>query len=345
MDERKPLAGRYRILREIGTGGMARVFVAEDTALGRRVALKVLHPQYAADQGFVARFEREARAIAALSHPGIVDVYDVGTEGGNHFIVMQLVEGKSAKDLIRRGEATVDMSIDIGVQIATALDYAHRAGMVHRDVKPHNILVSSEGAAKLVDFGIAVARGSASLTEAGSVLGTAHYLSPEQARGAPATPASDLYSLGVVLYEIATGRLPFEGESAIEIATKHVTQPPPPPSRFNPAVPPSVERAILHAMEKDPGRRPSTGAELARELLQLDDFAEQPTRLVRAAEPNAPPLARVAGTHGQRTGSVVGPAARRRSETWPIVALGLIAFILVLGLVPLCSAALQGGGG
>src|SRR5947208_444214 len=237
---------------------MATVHEGEDTILGRRVAVKLLHPQYVGDQSFVARFEREARSVANLVHPGIVNVYDVGRDGDRCYIVMEFVDGRSVKEMLASGPIGVDRTIDIGVQVAKALDYAHRAGVVHRDVKPHNIIVSPEGAAKLVDFGIATVRGEASVTESGSVLGTVHYVAPEQARGQPATPATDIYSLGCVLYEMATGRVPFEGETPLDIATKHVSSEPLPPSRVNPRVPPALERAILHAMAKDPARRPAT---------------------------------------------------------------------------------------
>src|SRR5581483_5710903 len=277
------LAQRYRLGRQIGSGGMATVYEGEDTHLSRRVAIKVMHPQYVADDAFVTRFRREALAVAQLKHPGIVDVYDVDHDDARYFIVMEFVEGQSIKELVRDGPLTPERTVDIGIQVGKALESAHLAGVVHRDVKSHNILVSPEGAAKLVDFGIAVAKGSSSVTEAGTILGTVHYIAPEQAQGEPAVPASDLYSLGVVLYEMATGRLPFEGDNPIEIATKHVSEAPRPPSTINPSVPQGLDRAILHALEKKPEDRPADAGQLVRELLATpDDLLQQPTRVVRA---------------------------------------------------------------
>ncbi len=315
---------------------MATVHEGEDTVLGRRVAVKLLHPQYVGDESFVLRFEREARSVASLTHPSIVNVYDVGRDGDDCYIVMEYVDGRTVKEMLAGGPLGVDRSIDIGVQVAKALDYAHRAGVVHRDVKPHNIIVSPEGAAKLVDFGIATAKGVASVTESGSVLGTVHYVAPEQARGQPATPATDIYSLGCVLYEMSTGRLPFEGDTPIEIATKHVSSEPIPPSRVNPGVSPALERAILHAMAKDPARRPATAGDLARELLTFeDDDAGQTTRFVPY---EAPP-----SSTARRAPEPVVPLwqsvpHRERSDGWPLFVLALLALVLVAGLFPLWAA-------
>lgn len=334
------LAGRYRLQRRIGSGGMATVHEGEDTVLGRRVAVKLLHPQYVSDENFVSRFEREARSVASLAHPSIVNVYDVGRDGDRCYIVMEYVEGRSVKEMLAGGPLGVDRSIDIGVQVAKALDYAHRAGVVHRDVKPHNIIVSPEGAAKLVDFGIAIVKGAASVTESGSVLGTVHYVAPEQARGQPATPATDIYSLGCVLYEMSTGRLPFEGDTPIEIATKHVSSEPLPPSRANPRVSPALERAILHAMAKDPAHRPASAGDLARELLAFEDDAGQTTRFV----PHEP----TPSSTGRRAPEPVVPLwqsvpYRERSDGWPLFVLALLALVLVAGLFPLWAAVFRAG--
>jgi len=334
------LAGRYRLQRRIGTGGMATVHEGEDTILGRRVAVKLLHPQYVGDQTFVARFEREARSVANLAHPGIVNVYDVGRDGDDCYIVMEYVEGHSVKEMLADGPLGVDRTIDIGVQVAKALDYAHRTGVVHRDVKPHNIIVKPEGAAKLVDFGIATVKGAASVTESGSVLGTVHYVAPEQARGQPATAATDIYSLGCVLYEMATGRVPFEGETPLDIATKHVSSEPLPPARVNPRIPPALERAILHAMAKDPARRPATAGDLARELLAWDYDAGQTTTFV----PRQP----VEANTSRRTPDPVVPlwesvGERERSDAWPLFVLALLALVLVAGLFPLWAAVFRSG--
>jgi serine/threonine-protein kinase len=330
------LGGRYRLGRLIGAGGMATVHEAEDTALGRTVAVKVLQPQFSADAAFVARFDREARAIAALNHPGIVQVYDVGNDAGTAYIVEEFVSGQPLKELIQGGPLPADRIIDIGVQVAKALDYAHQAGVVHRDVKPHNILVSPQGEAKLVDFGIALTAGVQSVTDAGSVFGTAHYLAPEQARGEPATPATDVYALGVVLYEMATGRLPFDGQTAVEIANKHLSSAPEPPSLSNPTIHPRLEHAILHAMGKEPDKRPRSGAELARELLQADELLDRPTVQVHRTPPQRP-QARVPV---QRRYAVV---EQTTEGSWlPIIVLAVLACVLVLGLIPVWSAVLFG---
>jgi len=319
---------------------MASVHEGEDTILGRRVAVKLLHPQYVGDQSFVTRFEREARSVANLVHPGIVNVYDVGRDGDRCYIVMEFVDGRSVKEMLASGPVGVDRTIDIGVQVAKALDYAHRAGVVHRDVKPHNIIVTPEGAAKLVDFGIATVKGSSSVTESGSVLGTVHYVAPEQARGQPATPATDLYSLGCVLYEAATGRLPFEGETPLEIATKHVSSEPVPPSRVNPQVPPALERTILHAMAKDPAHRPASAGEMARELLAWDDFGGQTTRFVPTQSASAPTPRAAPEPVVPLWQSV---PYRERSDAWPLFVLALLAIVLVAGLFPLWATVLRAG--
>jgi eukaryotic-like serine/threonine-protein kinase len=346
------LGGRYRVGRLIGAGGMATVHEAEDTALGRRVAIKVLQPQYAADSAFVKRFDHEARSIAALNHPGIVQVYDVGNDGSTPYIVEEFVDGEPLKEVLRRGPLPADRIIDIGVQVATALDYAHQAGIVHRDVKPHNILIAPRGQAKLVDFGIAHTAGVAGNTDAGSVFGTAHYLAPEQVQGQPASPTTDVYSLGVVLYEMATGHPPFDGQTAVEIATKHVSAAPEPPSIVNPTVPPRLEQAILHALSKDPARRPRSGAELARELLQADEMLDRPTMQVPRS-PGAPPRAAPQRPAPQRAPQRVQarPPVEHRftriedigeASWWPVIMLAVLACVLILGLIPVWSAVLFG---
>ena len=236
--------GRYRILRKLGSGGMANVYLAEDEELGRRVAIKILNERYANDELFIERFRREAKSAAGLSHPNIVSIYDRGEAEGTYYIAMEVIEGRSLKELIlTHGALPIDTAIAYAKQLLEALRFAHHHGIIHRDIKPHNVLVSTGPQVKataprlkVTDFGIA-RHGASQMTEAGSIMGTAQYLSPEQARGAPVTAASDLYSAGVVLYEMLTGKVPFTGDSAIEIAMKHVNELPKPPSKLRPGDP------------------------------------------------------------------------------------------------------------
>ena len=215
--------GRYRIQRKLGMGGMANVYLAEDEVLGRRVAIKILNERHAGDEQFIERFRREAKNAASLSHPNIVSIYDRGEAEGTYYIAMEYLDGRSLKELIvARGPAPIPLAIDYARQILAALRFAHRHGIVHRDIKPHNVLVDAEGRLKVTDFGIARA-GASQMTEAGSIIGTAQYLSPEQAKGAPVDQTSDLYSVGVVLYELLTGVVPFSGDTPVEIAMKHLS--------------------------------------------------------------------------------------------------------------------------
>lgn len=275
------LGGRYRIERELGAGGMARVYQAHDTAIDRFVAVKVLREQFEDDPVFRERFAREARAAGRLSHPNIVAVYDVGRENGSSYIVMQLVNGKTLRDLLNEhGRLPVSKVAEIGSQIANALGFAHAQGVIHRDVKPENILVTQssektgQGRGKLwaylADFGIARGLEEAALTSSNDVFGTVPYLSPERGSGQPATPSSDIYALGIVLYECLAGRRPFQGESPVAIAMAHATQPVPSIRAINPAVPASIERIILRALAKRPADRfssaPALGQALAGQL-------------------------------------------------------------------------------
>src|SRR6266581_4659499 len=218
--------GRYRILRKLGTGGMANVYLAEDEVLGRRVAIKILNDRHAGDDQFVERFRREAKNAAGLSHPNIVSIYDRGEAEGTYYIAMEYLDGRSLKELIiARGPAPIHLAVDYARQILAAIRFAHRHGIVHRDIKPHNVLVDGEGRLKVTDFGIARA-GVSQMTEAGSIIGTAQYLSPEQAKGAPVDQTSDLYSVGVVLYELLTGVVPFSGDTPVEIAMRALAKEP-----------------------------------------------------------------------------------------------------------------------
>ncbi|MFL5864343.1 MAG: Stk1 family PASTA domain-containing Ser/Thr kinase [Solirubrobacteraceae bacterium] len=254
--------GRYRVLSRLGSGGMADVFLAEDQQLGRKVALKLLHHRFSEDPDFVERFRREAQAAAGLQHPNVVSVYDRGSFDDTYYIAMEYLPGRSLKQLIRE-EAPLDplRAIDITIQILKAARFAHRRGVIHRDLKPHNVIVDDSGHAKVTDFGIARA-GASDMTETGSIMGTAQYLSPEQAQGHPVSAASDLYSVGVVLYEMLTGRVPFEAESAVTIALKHVSESPIPPSRFNPTIPAELEQTVLWVLNKNAADRPADADQL-----------------------------------------------------------------------------------
>jgi eukaryotic-like serine/threonine-protein kinase len=245
--------GRYRVLRRLGSGGMADVWLAEDQHLQRQVALKVLHRHFAQDREFVARFQREAEAAAALQHPNIVSVYDRGEVDGTSYIAMQYVQGPTLKELIERG-LSPEQAVMLIRQVLEAARAAHRQGIVHRDLKPQNVIVDDEGKALVTDFGIARA-GVSEITQTGSVMGTPHYLSPEQAQGYEVSSVSDLYSIGVLLYEALTGRVPFEGESAVAVAMKQVSQAPQRPSSINPRVSPALDAVVMRALEKEPGQR------------------------------------------------------------------------------------------
>jgi beta-lactam-binding protein with PASTA domain/predicted Ser/Thr protein kinase len=248
--------GRYRVVGRIGSGGMADVYCAEDLQLGRNVALKVLHSRFAEDAEFRERFRREARSAAGLNHQNVVSIYDRGEWDGNYYIAMEYLDGRSLKEIVQRdGPLAPDYAIDLTVQVLRAARFAHRRGIIHRDIKPHNVIVDEEGRAKVTDFGIARAAGASDMTQTGSIMGTAQYLSPEQAQGHAVSEPSDLYSAGIMLYELLTGRVPFDGESAVTIALKHVNERPVPPSMINPAVTPELEGVVMRALEKDPQRR------------------------------------------------------------------------------------------
>jgi eukaryotic-like serine/threonine-protein kinase len=260
--------GRYRIVRKLGAGGMANVYLAEDEDLGRRVAIKILNDRYANDDLFIERFRREAKSAAALSHPNIVSVYDRGEAEGTYYIAMEVIEGRSLKELIMtRGPLPIAQALAYTHEILDALRFAHRHGIIHRDIKPHNILIGER--LKVTDFGIARA-GASQMTEAGSIMGTAQYLSPEQARGAPVTASSDLYSAGIVLYEMLTGKVPFNGDSAIEIAMKHLNDPPKPPSKIRPEIPDELDAVVLRALSKNPEDRYQTAEEFSEDLHRVE---------------------------------------------------------------------------
>jgi eukaryotic-like serine/threonine-protein kinase len=317
--------GRYRVLSRLGSGGMADVWLAEDAHLQRRVALKVLHARFAQDREFVERFRREAEAAAGLQHPNVVAVFDRGDIDGTYYIAMQYLEGRSLKELIDRG-LRPEEAVGLIRQVLEAARFAHRHGIVHRDLKPQNVIVDAEGKAVVTDFGIARA-GVSEITQTGSVMGTPHYLSPEQAQGQDVTAVSDLYSIGVILYEALTGRVPFEGESAVAVAMKQVSQPPQRPSSINPEVSPALDAVVMRALEKDPGRR----FQSADAFIAALDAA--------LAEPGAAgggtaafvPLPPVVATPEEE--AIAEEEEKRRRWSWALAALALLLLaLLVFGL-------------
>jgi serine/threonine-protein kinase len=350
---------RYKVLSRLGSGGMADVFLVEDQQLGRKVALKLLHGRFAADPDFVERFRREARSAAGLQHPNVVGVYDRGTYDDTYYIAMEYLPGRSLKQLIRE-EAPLEpvRAIEITIQILKAARFAHRRGVIHRDLKPHNVIIDDTDQAKVTDFGIARA-GASDMTETGSIMGTAQYLSPEQAQGHSVNATSDLYSIGVVLYEMLTGRVPFDGESPVTIALKHVSEAPVPPRELNPGVPPELEQVVLWSLNKNPADRPAdadqfiTALENCKAMIRAGAGGQNTTSMaaVIAAAAEGGPAAGAAGaalagaaeaqgegyadsaTNG--SGELGEPFAgregeQRRRRWWPWLG-GLLVALLIAG--------------
>jgi len=334
--------GRYRIMRKLGSGGMADVYLAEDEELGRRVAIKILNDKYAPDEQFVERFRREAKNAAGLSHPNIVSIYDRGEAEGTYYIAMEYLDGRSLKELVvARGPLPIADAIAATRQVLAALRFAHRKGVVHRDIKPHNVMADADGRLKVTDFGIARA-GVSQMTEAGSIIGTAQYLSPEQARGASVDQRSDLYSMGIVLYEMLTGEVPFTGESPVEIAMKHLSDTPRPPSLLRPDIPPDLDMVVLRALAKNPDDRFQTAEEMDAELERVAagvgvtaETADAATAVLSGAAlasaqtaivpPRRPP------TEARPSYRYAEPPPRRRA-VWPwILALLLVVAAAVAG--------------
>ena len=266
---------RYEIIKTIGEGGMANVYLAEDTILERKVAIKVLRGDLSNDEKFIRRFKREALSVSNLSHPNIVEVYDVGEEDGNYYIVMEYIEGKTLKQLLqKRGALTLNEVIDIMTQLTDGLAHAHEAYIIHRDIKPQNIMIEDNGLVKITDFGIAMALNSTQLTQTNSVMGSVHYLPPEQANGKGSTVKSDIYSLGILMYELLTGSVPFKGDTAVEIALKHMKEKIPSIRKQNPTIPQSVENIVLKATAKNPKNRYDNVRDMYKDLqtaLQRDN--------------------------------------------------------------------------
>ena len=333
------LGDRYTLLEVLGDGGMARVYLAHDNVLDRDVALKALREQYADDEGFVERFRREARNAASLNHPSIVQVYDQGcSEDGTYYIVMEYVPGDTLKDRIaKEGPLHPGEAAGIASRVAEALNVAHDSGIIHRDIKPQNVLLSASGEAKVADFGIARAASSKTMTDTNLVLGTAAYMSPEQVRGDRVGPASDLYSLGVVLYEMLTGRLPYEADDLIATAMKHINEPAPHPREANPAVPEDVDALVVKLLAKEPEDRYASAAELAEDLRGIRDrlspLAAGLGDRMTARIPQDAGRARTAATVVASGRGSIPPAGvgSRRWALVPLVAL-LLGLILLGGL-------------
>ena len=331
-------SNRYQVTHLIARGGMALVYRAQDVLLNRAVALKILYPELSADPLFVERFRREAQAAAKLSHPNIVPVFDWGEDAGTYFIVMELIDGTSLAEVLRGSRTlTASRSAQLAAQVAAALGYAHRNGVVHRDVKPGNILITSDGQVKVTDFGIAQAVASEDhLAEEGSVMGTATYFSPEQAEGAAVDGRSDVYSLGVVLYEMLVGRPPFIGSTPVEVSSQHVNGSVPPPSQFNEAIPRDLEAIVMESLAKSPGHRYQSADEFRADLLRFTEgqpvraaqggsafFGADATRAVQAVTP------------GERTQAVpvmTGPRTdvRRRRNGRPGLVAGVVVIVVAI---------------
>jgi eukaryotic-like serine/threonine-protein kinase len=341
---------RYRIIRKLGSGGMANVYLAEDEELGRRVAIKILNDRHASDDQFVERFRREASNAAGLSHPNIVSIYDRGEAEGTYYIAMEYLEGRSLKErIVADGPLPIRDAIEVTRQILRAIGFAHRRGIVHRDIKPHNVLLVQDAPGderfKVTDFGISRTTAS-QMTEAGSIVGTAQYLSPEQARGAPVDQRSDVYSVGIVLYELLTGKLPFTGETPLEIAMKHLSEIPKPPSELRAEVPADLDMIVLRALAKDPSDRFESAEEMEKELARVaggggvtSETAEAATAVLAGAglAEAAPTMIsrrpvvapRPDETYRSRYYEYEEPRRRRRRPVWP----WLLAILLLVGAV------------
>ncbi len=311
-EEPRVFSDRYEMVRHIARGGMAQVYLARDQMLDRPVALKVLFPELSVDRSFVERFRREAKAAANLSHPNIVSVYDWGQGDSTYYIVMEYVNGPTLSSMLKQGPLDPERAAAVAAAVAAALDFAHRSGVIHRDVKPGNVLIDDRGQVKVADFGIARAIGTSDdLTQTGSVMGTATYFSPEQAQGYPVDPRSDVYSLGVVLYEMVTGRAPFTGDNPVSIAYKHVKEPPPRPSSINGAVPAALEAIILKAMAKEPDARYQSAEDMRADLVRFTNG--QPVAALAALGATS-----VLGTVGAERTRIQPAATAEATAVYPI---------------------------
>jgi serine/threonine protein kinase len=371
MEEGIVLNGRYRLVERVGSGGMATVYKAEDKALGRNVAIKILHESLTSDLEFLNRFQSEAHAAANLTHPNIVTVHDIGQDGRRFYIVMEYVSGKTLKEIVRHYNEQgrlmpIKRAIDLAIQICNGIGYAHRANLIHCDVKPQNVIVTADDRVKVADFGIARAwTEEQKIDRQMEVWGTPQYLAPEQAAGEAATPSTDVYAIGIVLYEMMAGRTPFQQDTPTEVALKHLTEQPPPVSQFNPAVPHQLEQILNKVLSKEPAGRYRTAGQLGRILSTYRERSSQQTGPLPAARPDSPgtPVSeqktqifqRRPGRPPEPTPATVPMRARKpkrpaksasdtiyvpvRKETpetdWLAISLGIIALLALLGLMPL----------
>ncbi len=347
---RNMIANRYEVFQHIGQGGMADVFLAMDTILNRQVAVKILRSELSTDAVSVLRFEREAQAATALTHPNIVDIYDVGDYKGHHFIVMEYVQGRTLKQVVQaRGALLKEEAVDIMKQLCSAIAEAHKRGIIHRDIKPQNVIVKADGTIKVLDFGIALAKGSMQLTQANNVMGSVHYLAPELAKGESASVQSDIYALGIVLFEMLTGDVPFKAESAVQVALMHMRNEIPDVRSINPTVPQSLENIVIRATAKDKTLRYSSCNEMLEDLrtcLKPERLNEPRVHLAPTA--TSAKLANTAKMHTEAASRpakkpqpvqkaveeskdlrVVNPAIQRRPKTNKIL-MGLLIFLLLL---------------
>ena len=332
IDQPVMLGGRYRVENELGRGGMAKVYRGQDTVLGRTVAIKILAPQYAEDQGFVQRFRREAQAAARISNQTIVSVFDTGSDDGVHFIVMEYVEGRTLADYLTGGGRIMpDRAIDIAIDVARALEAAHTQGVIHRDIKPGNIMLDGQGDVKVTDFGIARVTATAeTVAQTAAVLGTASYLSPEQAQGQPVDVRSDIYSLGCVLFEMVTGRPPFPGDSPVTVASKHVLEQPTPPSQINQDVSPDLDAVILRALAKNPANRYQSATEMREDLERVKRGQPvEATPLLPAGLGTTQVIHRDQPAHTAVLPPTGPPEEEQRSRWW----IPVLVTLLILGLL------------
>jgi serine/threonine-protein kinase len=365
QEQENILNDRYRLIAPAGSGGMSVVYKAQDLALGRVVAVKLLHQSLTSDSEFLRRFQKEAHAVANMSHPNIVTVHDIGQDGRRYYIVMEYIEGWTLKQAIgRQGEIigvplALERTLDLSIQICAGIGYAHRSNLVHCDVKSQNVLVTRDGRVKVTDFGIARAMSETSLYQSGAVWGTPQYFSPEQAAGEPPSPASDVYSIGVIIFEMLTGRLPFEADSQTGLALKHMRVAPPKVSQLNPAVPEQMEQIVSKVLSKEPSGRYRTADQLGRVLVAYRENTLNDTGPIAAAA--AVPVVEQATAYFER--SLAAPADTQRSTSpvanntygagqpempryypapadneetdWIAVTLGIMAIISWIGLIPL----------